>query len=63
MAEAIDPADIQRISSKGVDGRRSIRLIHLPTGISVEGSVAKNESSLKLHDRLMKELSEKAPGK
>jgi hypothetical protein len=63
MHQAINPLDIQRLSFKLLNGERFLRLVHIPTGIAKEAFVGKDESSLEVNDRLMKELSEKVTGK
>ncbi len=62
MREAINSFDIQRLSFKLVNGGRSLRIVHVPTGIAVEGLIGKDDSPLEVNDRLMKELSEKVNG-
>jgi hypothetical protein len=55
----LNPDDVIRHSERLRDGRRFIRCEHRPTGAIVEAFAERNESLLKLNERLWQELSAK----
>jgi hypothetical protein len=55
MSEFLEE-DVDVISTKLMDGRREIRLVHLPTGLSVADYVGEGDSSSRTRGRLMTEL-------
>ena len=50
------PHVFERVSFKLVDGRRSYRIVHIPTKLFVEAFTSDDETNWMLCDRLMKEL-------
>ena len=56
---AFPPHEFERVSFKLVDGRRSYRIVHIPTKLFVEAFTSDAEPNWMLCDRLMKELIQK----
>jgi hypothetical protein len=52
----LKPNDVTRISERLGDGRRWIRYLHEPTGVSIEDYAGQDEPISKVNERLFEEL-------